>query len=218
MITIVNYGVGNIASLVAMFDHIGVEARLSGNADVIAGSSALVLPGVGQFAHAMKVLHENDLTIAIRAAVDRGSSLLGVCLGMQFLARHSEEGDVEGLGLIAANVKRIVPSRPHVKVPNMRWREVAFRRQSWIGSPGDPLARYYFAHSYHMICDNEENVIATVDLTEQKRSRWLMAVSTVCSFIQRRATDLACNCCRTSRNNRSKEYKVNLLRTVNDRQ
>lgn len=164
MITIVDYGVGNIASLVAMFDHVGAEVQLSGNPDVIAGSNALVLPGVGHFGYAMNVLQEKDLASAIRAAVDRGTLLLGVCLGMQLLARHSEEGDMEGLGLIAAEVKRIVPSGPHIKVPNMGWREVAFRRQSWLGSPGaDPTARYYFAHSYHMVCDGVENVVATVE-------------------------------------------------------
>jgi glutamine amidotransferase len=162
-ITIVNYGVGNIASLVNMFEHVGAETRLSGDPAQIASAERLLLPGVGSFAHAMEVLRENNLDSAIVDAVKRGAKLLGVCLGMQLLARHSEEGDASGLGLIEADVQLIRPSRASVKVPNMGWREVVPTRATWLVPQTDELERFYFAHSYHMVCDNVTDVAATVE-------------------------------------------------------
>ncbi|MDT8759728.1 imidazole glycerol phosphate synthase subunit HisH [Sphingomonas psychrotolerans] len=163
MITIVDYGVGNIASLVNMFEHVGADTRLSADPDVIARAPQLLLPGVGSFAHAMGVLRSRGLDAALRSAAADGATLLGVCLGMQLLARHSEEGDAEGLGLVAADVRRIVPSAEGVKVPNMGWREVAPVVDTWLIPRGGETERFYFAHSYHMVCDDPADVAATVD-------------------------------------------------------
>ena len=163
MITIVDYGVGNIASLVNMFEHVGADTRLSADPDVIARAPQLLLPGVGSFAHAMGVLRSRGLDAALRSAAADGATLLGVCLGMQLLARHSEEGDAEGLGLVAADVRRIVPSAEGVKVPNMGWREVAPVVDTWLVPRGGETERFYFAHSYHMVCDDPADVAATVD-------------------------------------------------------
>lgn len=162
-ITIVDYGVGNIASLVNMLEHVGVEACLSGDPAQVARANRLLLPGVGSFAFAMQVLRQKGLDSAVRKAAGCGTHVLGVCLGMQLLARHSEEGDVEGLGLIAADVHRIVPSRNGVKVPNMGWREVVYTRDSWLAPNVDEAERFYFAHSYHMVCDDPADVAAVID-------------------------------------------------------
>jgi len=163
VITIVDYGVGNIASLVNMFEHVGAETRLSAEPEAIARAPRLLLPGVGSFAHAMGVLRARGLDTALRAAAGNGAALLGVCLGMQLLARHSEEGDAEGLGLIAADVRRIVPTTDGVKVPNMGWREVTPAGDNWLLPRGDETERFYFAHSYHMVCDDTADVAGTVD-------------------------------------------------------
>lgn len=163
MITIVDYGVGNIASLANMFEHVGVETRLSAKPDVIARAPQLLLPGVGSFAHAMSVLRSRGIDEALRAATSNGSMLLGVCLGMQLLARHGEEGDTEGLGLIAADVRRIRPRGNGVKVPNMGWREVVPAGDTWLVRGGAEPERFYFAHSYHMVCDDPGDVAATID-------------------------------------------------------
>lgn len=160
MITIVDYGVGNIASLANMFEHVGLDTRLSSQPDEIVCAGHLLLPGVGSFAHAMSVLRERRLAEAIVAAAGEGATILGVCLGAQLLARHSEEGDAEGLGLIAADVRSIVPSQPTVKVPNMGWREVSPVRDTFLSRAGE---RFYFAHSYHMVCDDAADVAATID-------------------------------------------------------
>src|SRR4051794_2075996 len=146
MIAIVDYGVGNIASLVNMFEHVGATARLCADPEAIVRSDKLMLPGVGSFAHAMSILRERGLDTALRMAAANGSQLLGVCLGMQLLARRSEEGDAEGLGLIAADVVRIEPSSSAVKVPNMGWCEVQPARPSWLFD-GAADERFYFAHS-----------------------------------------------------------------------
>lgn len=162
VITIVDYGVGNIASLANMLDHVGVETRLSGDPLAVAHAERLLLPGVGSFAHAMSVLVARGLDDAIRVAARRGAPLLGVCLGAQLLARHGEEGDVPGLGLIAADVRRIIPSHQGVKVPNMGWREVTPVRDTWLVRADHGPERFYFAHSYHIVCDDPADVAATI--------------------------------------------------------
>lgn len=162
-ITIVDYGVGNIASLSNMFEYVGVETRLCGDPREIAQSEHLLLPGVGSFAHAMQVLRLRGLDESIHAAVRGGAKLLGVCLGMQLLARHSEEGNAQGLGLIAADVKRIVPSHAAVKVPNMGWREVNPVRDTWLVRHTEEVERFYFAHGFHMVCDDPDDIAATIE-------------------------------------------------------
>lgn len=162
-ISIVDYGVGNIASLINMLEQVDADARLCADPNQVARSRAILLPGVGSFAHAMQALRARGLDDAIREAAARGAMLLGVCLGMQLLARHSEEGDALGLGLIAADVRRIIPSREGVKVPHMGWCEVWPSRDSWLVRSEMPPERFYFAHSYHMVCDDPTDVVATID-------------------------------------------------------
>ena len=124
MITIVDYGVGNIASLINMYDHLGHTIAVSDQPDRIRAADKLILPGVGAFDKAMSTLRAKNLVSPIRDAVlERGRPLLGVCLGMQLLARGSEEGSLPGLGLIDADVVRI-PAHAHLKVPHMGWAEV----------------------------------------------------------------------------------------------
>jgi glutamine amidotransferase len=163
IITIVDYGVGNIASLANMFDHVGADTRLCGDPAQIERAHRLLLPGVGSFAYAMHVLKAKKLDTAIQAAVRHGAQLLGVCLGMQLLGRSSEEGDAEGLGLIAADVRRIKPSSDAVKIPNMGWREIKPAQDSWLSPVTALPERFYFAHSYHMVCDDTLDVVATID-------------------------------------------------------
>lgn len=163
IVTIVDYGVGNIASLANMFDYVGADTRLCGDPNQIERAHRLLLPGVGSFAYAMQVLKAKKLDVAIQTAVRNGAQLLGVCLGMQLLGRSSEEGGVEGLGLIAADVRQIKPSNEVVKIPNMGWREIKPVQDSWL-LPTTPLPeRFYFAHSFHMICDDPADAVATID-------------------------------------------------------
>jgi imidazole glycerol-phosphate synthase subunit HisH len=162
-ITLVDYGVGNIASLANMLDHVGVATQLSSNPRLIEQAPKLILPGVGSFAHAMSVLRERGLDEALRAAAGNGAMLLGVCLGMQLLSRFSEEGNVTGLNLIEADVRKIETSDENLKIPNMGWREVHPAKDQWLVRDLSPPERFYFAHSFYMVCDRPEDVAATID-------------------------------------------------------
>lgn len=165
MITIVDYGVGNIGAIVNMFDYLGVEAEASGDPLAIARAESLVLPGIGAFDKAMRTLRERRLVEPLNEAVrTRGVPVLGVCLGMQLLARRSEEGVEPGLGWIAGDVRRIdVAAAPHLKVPHIGWMETRPTRPSALFATATADERFYFDHSYHLVCDQSADVSAVID-------------------------------------------------------
>ena len=164
IITVVDYGVGNIGALLNLFDYLGIDAQASGDATVLAKADKLVLPGVGAFDKAMSTLRARRLVEPLNQAVlERRRPVLGVCLGMQLLARGSEEGAEPGLGWVAADVRRIVPGQGSaLKVPHIGWGEVAPTRRSALFDPREPVERFYFDHSYHVCCDRPEDVAAVV--------------------------------------------------------
>ena len=162
MIVIVDYGLGNLRSIQNMLRKIGVSSEISGEREVIAAASRLLLPGVGHFAYGMERLHERGLTDLLRQrALDARVPVLGICLGAQLLGRHSQEGDCEGLGLVAMDTIAFDRSRlgPGDKVPHMGWAETSHTGHPLFADmPGEPLA-FYHVHSYHFACDTTETVI-----------------------------------------------------------
>lgn len=161
-ISIVDYGIGNVGSVVNMLRHIGADAELVDDAAGIAGARALLLPGVGHFGHAMKTLHERDLVRPLQDKVSGdGVPILGICLGMQLLGRGSEEGDAEGLGFIDAEFRRIEPpAGSGLKVPHMGWNILDVKRANPL-LPTEGEQRFYFVHSYRANCSSPEQIIAT---------------------------------------------------------
>lgn len=153
MITIIDYGVGNVASVANMLKKAGFESRLTGDPDQVATSPKLILPGVGAFDRAAGILRHSGLKDAVITAVERGSAVLGVCLGMQLLLDGSEEGASAeaGVGLIPGRVRRLPAEVEHagLKVPHMGWNTVT-RVGGTDRLPtfrdGD---RFYFVHSYY---------------------------------------------------------------------
>lgn len=165
VITIVDYGVGNINALLNMFDYLGIEAQISSDAFVLAKADKLVLPGVGAFDKAMSMLRVREIIEPLNEAVlERRTPVLGVCLGMQLLARRSEEGCEAGLGWIEADVRRIKATDPTTyKVPHIGWADVKPVRGSALFDPGGRGERFYFDHAYHVCCNRPQDVAAVFE-------------------------------------------------------
>ncbi len=164
MIVIVDYGVGNLFSLVSSFNAIGVSAIASGDKEVIKKADKIILPGVGAFEDASKKLFDSGLADVIKEQVELGKPLLGICLGMQLLFERSfEYGEFKGLGLIKGEIRPIqdvIPS--HYKIPHIGWNSLKFTKES-------PLFKYikngdfvYFVHSYYAT-NCQESVIANTE-------------------------------------------------------
>ena len=165
MITVVDYGVGNIGAILNMLDYLGLEGQATGDGRAIEEADKLVLPGVGAFDKAMGTLRERRLVEPLnRAVLERKVPVIGVCLGMQLLARRSEEGREPGLGWLPAEVRRItVPQDSGLKVPHIGWMEVRPTRASSLFDADGPVERFYFDHSYFVSCEREEHETAVID-------------------------------------------------------
>jgi glutamine amidotransferase len=155
MITIVNYGMGNLGSLLNMFKRIGVKARIESSPEAILDADRLVLPGVGAFDAAMQRINEAP---GLRAALDHKAlveriPVIGVCLGMQLLIRSSEEGKLSGLGWISGEAKRL-PRKDGLKVPHMGWNIAHPNTPSPLTRDVGVECRYYFVHSYFVTVDD----------------------------------------------------------------
>ncbi len=146
MITIVDYGAGNLRSMARAFAAIGVEARVVDKPEQVKQAEAVVLPGVGAAGAAMRFLKERGLDDAVRGALKRGLPFLGVCLGMQLLLGSHEEGDVAGLSLLPGRVRRFPEG---LLVPQMGWNQVRLLRETPLFAGVPEGAHFYFVHSYY---------------------------------------------------------------------
>lgn len=138
MIAIVDYGMGNLRSIQNMLNHLSAPSIITSEAAEIESAEHIILPGVGAFDNAMANIERLGLRPILREAVDKSIPLLGICLGMQLLARRSEEGKLPGLGLIEADVVRFDFSRLEKKlnVPHMGWNSVCVHRDNRLLPPG----------------------------------------------------------------------------------
>lgn len=172
MIGIINYGIGNVASIYNILKKINCEAMYINSADDMNKADRLILPGVGAFDAGMKLLEESGLLDALNERVlNKGTPILGICLGMQMLGTASQEGKMEGLGYIAMKTLRInhaLPNGDRIKVPHMGWDYVNLVGKSKIlDGLEDMKERYYFVHSYHVLCDRPEDVQMTCRYGEE---------------------------------------------------
>jgi glutamine amidotransferase len=165
MIGIVDYGVANLGSMRNMLRRIGVEPELAGTPDVLRAADKLILPGIGAFDQGMAALHERGLVEPLRERVlGAGVPLLGVCLGVQLLGEGSEEGTRQGLCFVRARCRRFVAdAAAGLRVPHMGWNHVSACRESPLLRGLDDAARFYFVHSYHVVCDDPADVLATAE-------------------------------------------------------
>lgn len=160
---IIDYGLGNLASVANMFKKIGTrDVVISKDKAVIAKAEKLLLPGVGAFDAGISRLREAGLEDVLNEKVlVQQTPILGICLGMQLLTRRSEEGREKGLGWIDADTVKFNPDPAmKLKVPNMGWNYVTVKKQNpLIGM--DARRRFYFVHSYFVKCDTADQVLAT---------------------------------------------------------
>lgn len=160
MITIIDYGMGNLGSIQNMLKKIGAPSRISSNLSEIEESEKLILPGVGSFGQAMENLHKMGVIPIISKKVEEKTPLLGICLGMQLLASRSEEGNVEGLNIIPGNVIKFqLPDE--FKIPHMGWNLLDYKKECPLYKGFEDLeeVRYYFVHTYHYVLENENFAI-----------------------------------------------------------
>lgn len=163
MIAIVDYGVGNLFSLKSSFSAIGVDIKVTSDANEIASADKIILPGVGAFGDAAEKLNKSGLSTILKEEAKKGKPILGICLGMQLLFDKSfEYGEHDGLGLIKGEIRPIKDVIPeNLKVPHIGWNALSFVQKN------SPLFKYikdgdfvYFVHSYYG-ANCEESVIAT---------------------------------------------------------
>lgn len=161
MITVINYGAGNIGSVLNMIKHVGGAAEVVRDASSVIGAKKILLPGVGSFDNAMTRLANLNLIEPLKACAAEGTPFLGICLGMQLLANCSEEGTLEGLGLVPGQVRRFRFEREAatLKIPHMGWNRVTPTVDHPLSAGLGTDARFYFVHSYYFECENPENIL-----------------------------------------------------------
>ena len=168
-IVIIDYGMGNLRSVQKKFNKVGFEAEISNDPSVIASATKLVLPGVGHFSHGVKKLKELGIWDVLNELVlEKKTPILGICLGMQLMAKHSHEGHVEGLGWFDAEVVKFqVEDQLKYKVPHMGWNNTFTKKENILYSNLNNESMFYFVHSYYMECKNDEDVLATTVYEDQ---------------------------------------------------
>jgi glutamine amidotransferase len=163
MITIIDYGMGNLRSVQKAIEAIGHAAEITADPEQVRRAEKVILPGVGAFADAVAELRRTGLGEAFCEAVRAGKPCLGVCLGLQLLFDESEEDGLhEGLGLLPGRVVRFAPA-PGLKIPHMGWNVLRIKKPAPLLAGVGPAPSVYFVHSYHALASNPSDVAAEAD-------------------------------------------------------
>lgn len=165
-IAVIDYGVNNVGSVMNALRRVGVAPYVARSAADLATATAMVLPGIGAFDTGVKNLRELGLFDAIQARVAEGAPILGICLGMQLLTKGSEEGTLEGLSLVDAHTKKFAfdpadPAHRDLKIPHMGWHDTKCTDAGLFDGLIADDTRFYYVHSYHVVCNAPEDVAAT---------------------------------------------------------
>ena len=170
LVVIVDYGMGNLRSVFKAFEYLGCKVVITHDQKEIERADYLVLPGVGAFGDGMENLKQFGLVETLKEEVIlKKKPFLGICLGLQLLARDSEEfGFHQGLGWIEASVKKIEPEDKKIKIPHVGWNALKIKDEKcplFQGIKQDSC--FYFVHSYHLVSDSERYVKATSDYGQE---------------------------------------------------
>jgi imidazole glycerol-phosphate synthase subunit HisH len=163
MIDVIDYRAGNAPSVLYALEHLGLPARLASSAADVAAAERIILPGVGAARATIDSLVEQDLVGALtdRVQGDR-VPFLGICIGLQVLFDHSEEGDTPGLGWVPGTVRRFPDTG---RVPQIGWNEVRFTRSHPVTAGVPDTGHYYFVNSYHCVPDDPTDALGLTDYT-----------------------------------------------------
>ncbi len=166
MVTIIDYGIGNLRSIEKAFETVGATVRRTDDPNAVANAERLVLPGVGAFRACIDEIRHRDLEAPIHDAVDRGMPFLGICVGMQLLFETGyEKGEHEGLGILPGHVAHFRETEAEMPkdlpVPHMGWNAINPTRESPLLEGLGDAPYVYFVHSYHPVADEAGDVLAT---------------------------------------------------------
>lgn len=163
MITIVDYGLGNIRAFLNVYRRLNIEARTAESADALRDATRIILPGVGHFDHAMERLQASGMRETLDELVlSKRVPVLGICVGMQILARASDEGSLPGLGWIDGRVRSFQDWEPttSLPMPHMGWNDVRPTPPGGLFAGLESECRFYFLHSYFFECAQSEDTLA----------------------------------------------------------
>ena len=169
MIGIIDYGVGNIKAFANIYKNLNITFKIVKDISEFENITKLILPGVGSFDHAMTSLENSGMREKLDELVlEKKIPVIGICVGMQMLAKSSEEGTLNGLGWIDGIVKKFDKSKiKNAPLPHMGWNNLKIEKKNKIFDNLEENPRYYFLHSYYFECENKEDVIATATYGEK---------------------------------------------------
>lgn len=169
MIAIVDYGLGNVKAFANVYHGLNIPAAIAKNADDLKGAARIILPGVGAFDHAMKLLEKSGMKPLLDELVlGRRVPVLGICVGMQMLAGYSEEGSLPGLGWIEGEVRRFrTAGNLNLQVPHMGWNSISPVMNDGLLRGLDGGALFYFLHSYYFQCRHNQDILAVTEYGER---------------------------------------------------
>lgn len=156
MIAIIDYGIGNLASITNTLNRLNIKSKITADAEELKRADSLILPGVGAAGEGMKNIRERKLDKVLIATVKKGKPFLGICLGMQLLFEKSEEGDVECLGILEGTVKKF---RKEKKIPQIGWNSVEFRMKNSQFQNIPDNSYFYFVNSFYCVPE-DKSIIA----------------------------------------------------------
>lgn len=160
---IIDYDAGNLRSVQRACREVGVNAEITADPDALRRAERIIFPGVGAAGSAMRSLQARGMDQALREAIDAGTPVLGICLGLQISLEHSEENDTDTLGLIPGRVRRFAFDRPDLKVPHMGWNEVRVVRPHPLLAGVEPGDEFYFVHGYYPEPAESDETFAVTD-------------------------------------------------------
>ncbi|MGE0763269.1 MAG: imidazole glycerol phosphate synthase subunit HisH [Bdellovibrionales bacterium] len=161
---ILDYGMGNVGSLVNLIRYLGLSATMAGRPEDLKGSAPILIPGNGHFLTAMNNLKERELLPALQDARLRGVPILGICVGLQLMCQRSEEGNAEGLGWLDCEVRKFSGVRPDgskYPVPHMGWSSLQIQEKHSAAALLPMPSRFYFVHSFYVTASAQSSALAT---------------------------------------------------------